>query len=71
MSNHYPTESLPVALYLSAVYQPSRRGTSSTRKRGTRHELLTILQATPTCKQLLPYAPKLCMVLQNVALTFL
>ena len=28
-------------------------------KRGTHRELLTILSAIPTCKQLLPYAPKI------------
>ena len=31
-SNHYPAESFPGALYLSAVYQPSLHGTSSTGK---------------------------------------
>ena len=70
MPDHYPTELLPVALYLSEGYQPSLRGTSSTEKRGTHRELLTILQATPTCMQLLTYIPKLCMVPQNWVLTF-
>ena len=62
-------ESLPAALYLSVVCQPFLHGTSSTGKRGTRRELLTILQATPTYRPLPPYAPKLCMGLQNVALS--
>ena len=34
-------------------------------------ELLTILRVIPTCRPLLPYAPKLDMVLQIVALTSL
>ena len=39
-------------------------------RRGTHRELLTIPQVIPTCRQPLPYVSKLCMVLQNVALTF-
>ena len=39
------TIQLPMAPYVSVVSQPSLRGTSSTRKRGTRRELLTILWA--------------------------
>ena len=57
-------------LYLSEEYRPSLHGTSSTGKREIHHELLTILQVIPTSKQLLPYVRKLCMVPQNVALTF-
>ena len=59
-----------MALYLLEEYQPSPRGTSSTGKRGTYRELQTILRVIPTCRQLLPYAPKLCMVPQNVVLAF-
>ena len=52
------------------VCQPSPHDTSSTGKRGTHREFLTILRAIPTCRQLIPYVPNLCMVPQNVALTF-
>ena len=44
---------------------------SSTEKRETHHELLTILRVTPTCRPLLPYVPKLDIVLQILGLTFL
>ena len=60
-SNHCLTEMFPVALYLSEEYRPSLRVTSSTGKRETHHELLTMLRVIPTCRQLLPYVPKLCM----------
>ena len=60
-----------MALCLSTVCQPSMRDISLTEKRGTHHVLLTILRAIPTCRPLLPYAPKLDMVLQIVALTSL
>ena len=70
MSNHYPTKLLPGALYLLEEYRPSLHGTSSTGKRETHHELLTVLRVTPTCRPLLPYALILCTVTQNVALTF-
>ena len=61
----------PMALYLSTVCQPSPRDISLTEKRGTHHVLLTILRAIPTCRPLLPYAPKLDMVLQIMVLTSL
>ena len=54
-----PAELLLMALCLSKACQPSPRDTSSTEKRGTHHELLSILLAIPTCRPLLPYAPKL------------
>ena len=70
-SDHSPTELLPGALYLLVEYWPSLHGTSLTGKRETHHELLTVLPVTPTCRLLLPYVPKLGMVLQIVGLTFL
>ena len=58
------------ALYLSGEYRPSLHGTSSTGKRETHHELLTVLRVTSTYWPLLPYASKLGMVLQISGLTF-
>ena len=70
MLGHSPTKLLPGALYLSEEYRPSQHGTSSTGKHETHHELLTVLRVTPTCWPLLPYAPKLSIVLQISGLTF-
>ena len=57
--------SFPGSSVLTGEYWPSLHGTSSTGKRETHHELLTVLRVTPTCWPLLPYAPKLGMVLQS------
>ena len=62
--------SFPGSSVLTGEYWPSLHGTSSTGKRETHHELLTVLRVTPTCRPLLPYAPKLSMVLQISGLTF-
>ena len=59
--------SFPGSSVLTGEYWPSLHGTSSTGKRETHHELLTVLQVT--CWPLLPYAPKLGMVLQISGLT--
>src|SRR3954471_20204143 len=55
--------SFPRSSVLTREYLPSLHGTSSTGKRETHHELPTVLRVTPTCWPLVPYAPKLCMVL--------
>ena len=62
--------SFPGSSVLTGEYWPSLHGTSSTGKHETYHELLTVLRVTPTCWPLLPYAPKLGMVLQISGLTF-
>ena len=62
--------SFPGSSVLTGEYWPSLHGTSSTGKHETHHELLTVLRVTPTCRPLLPYAPKLGMVLQISGLTF-
>ena len=69
-SDHCPTELPPRELYLSEGYRPCQHDTSSTGKHETHHELQTILRVTPACRTLLPYVPKLSMVLQTSGLTF-
>ena len=46
--------SFPGSSVLTGQYWPSLHGTSSTGKRETHLELLTVLQMTPTCWPLLP-----------------
>ena len=62
--------SFPWSSVLTGKYWPSLHGTSSTGKRETHLELLTVLRVTTTCWPLLPYAPKLGMVLKISGLTF-
>ena len=68
---HGTSLSFPGSSVLIGEYWPSLHGTSSTGKRKTHLELLTVLRVTPTCWPLLPYAPKLDMVLQISGLTVL
>ena len=62
--------SFPGSSILIGEYWPSLHGTSSTGKRETHHELLTVLLAILACMQLLPCIQKLCMVPKNVVLDF-